>query len=93
VRGDGEAPRPRPRQAACISSAAARIAAEIERRQAWAQSPLGRVFARYERLVGRAWCIDAKSKSLRNVEDAWLKADAARAELVAAMKQAQGWEA
>jgi hypothetical protein len=52
----------------------------------WAETPLGKLFHRFESLTGRAWVVDQNANSSdRRLTEIWDKQSAARNELLRAI--------
>jgi hypothetical protein len=60
--------------------------AKIRPMREWAQTPLGKLFHRYEALTGNAWVADQNpNASDRRLKEVWDKQGAARNEFLAAI--------
>lgn len=58
----------------------------------WADTRAGKAFHRYDSLIGAAWIADCRSHGGKSLTQAWDKAEAAKVELIAAIRELQGFD-
>jgi len=56
----------------------------------WAETRAGKAFHNYDAAIGHAWVADCREHS--NTKGPWMRADAAKEELIAAIREIQGFD-